>query len=143
MNVCGVELKGKEAILCVLSEQSGHVVPIKISRSKIAIKSDGDSVAIRNFQDDFYAAIDGLDIQRIIIKERPTKGRFTGGAISFKLEAAIQLLRDKEVYTVSSNQLKRCAPDASASLSIDLSGLNKYQEQAYIVAYYALYGQFN
>ena len=66
-----------------------------------------------------------------------TKGKFAGGAISFKLEAAIQLLSDIDVATLSPTQIKSALSENPLPISISDAGLKVFQEAAFTVAYAA------
>jgi hypothetical protein len=62
------------------------------------------------------------------IKARMHKGKFAGGALSFKIESLIQLI-SKEVHILSSQTIK------SKTKKIDIPKLFKYQYEAFKTAY--------
>ena len=47
---------------------------------------------LKQFQTAFAELMAQHGVTRVVIKDRMPKGRFAGGAISFKMEAAIQLI---------------------------------------------------
>ena len=76
-------------------------------------------------------------VQRVVIKERLQKGKFAGGAISFKLEATIQLIPspDIEVVLLSSTQIKAILADNPLPIAFADTGLKQFQEAAFTTAY--------
>ena len=47
---------------------------------------------LRQFQFEFAKLMSDYSVDKVVIRERMPKGKFAGGAISFKLESAIQLI---------------------------------------------------
>jgi hypothetical protein len=47
---------------------------------------------LRQFQFEFAKLRSDYSVDKVVIRERMPKGEFAGGAISFKLESAIQLI---------------------------------------------------
>lgn len=128
MKICGIELKANNAILSVLD--SNEYVDLKIK--KIILENDESQDDIRKFCNEFLLFLEQNSIEKIVIKKRAKKGNFSGGAVTFKIEALIQLnpLCDVKLIsaqTVSSFEKKN---------DIDFpSTLKKYQEQAFLTAY--------
>ena len=69
------------------------------------------------------------------IKGRMTKGKFAGGAISFKLEAAIQLIEDLDVEVLSSAEIKSVLSENPLPIAFSETGLKVFQEAAFTLAY--------
>ncbi|MDS1823841.1 DUF3010 family protein [Vibrio parahaemolyticus] len=138
--VCGVELKGSDAILCVLETNKEAISPV-VTKTKITLNNGSDMEGIRKFQDEFKNELINKKIDLIIIKERLTKGKFAGGSNTFKMESAIQLLRDFKVETVSSVQMKKCSETVNPPIKPEALGIKKYQEQAYLTAIYSVYAR--
>ena len=91
MQVCGIELKGSEAILCLLKyEKDAFILPEWRQRSFVLANSS-DAESIREFQFAFVKLMQDYHVDHICIIERHQKGKLAGSANSFKLEAAIQL----------------------------------------------------
>ena len=76
-------------------------------------------------------------VEKVAIKERALKGKFAGGAIGFKLEAAIQLLTDIDVQMVSQKDVKVVLSENRLPISFADTGLKAFQEAAFTVAYVA------
>lgn len=136
MRICGIELKGSEAVLCVLGYNLGAFELPDCRQRQMAVSNSEDTEAIRKFQFTIRKLFDDYKVERVAIIKREQKGKFAGSATSFKLEAALQLLdMPVEVYTPSTikDQMKRNPLQTDfASL-----GLKKFQQQAFNVAYAA------
>jgi hypothetical protein len=65
------------------------------------------------------------------------KGKFAGGAISFKLEAAIQLITEADVNVLSPAQIKSTLAANTIPILFANTGLKVFQEAAFTVAYVA------
>jgi len=74
-------------------------------------------------------------VNKVAIKERMTKGKFAGGAISFKLEAAIQLIEDLDVVVLSSAEIKSALSENPLPIAFSETGLKVFQEAAFTLAY--------
>lgn len=134
MRVCGIELKASTASLAVV-EQDGEVPSwVETRCKKIELADDESGDAIRAFYEACRAFFEEHDIELVVIKKRSKKGNFAGGAVSFKMEALLQLGFDKvELLTpaaVSAAQRKH-------SFALP-EKLKKYQQQAFLTACTAL-----
>ena len=132
ISVCGIELKGNDAILIVLRD--GKIVHTK--ENKISLSDSKNQDIIKAFQKEIIEFFKTHDIKIAGIKERATKGRFAGGSVSFKMESLIQNT-DCEVKLIHSKTI-------SAKLKgIDTGSFDipKYKENALQVALYL--NQFN
>jgi len=76
-------------------------------------------------------------VSKVAIKERPPKGKFSGGAIGFKLEAAIQLIDDIDVVVLSQKDIKLALSENALPVAFAETGLKGFQEAAFTVAYVA------
>ena len=74
-----------------------------------------------------------MDCQHIGIKERISKGRFAGGALSFKMEGLIQL-SDYEIQIVHGTKIR----NKLKGLEPSFGSIHSYQEEAARVAYYLM-----
>jgi hypothetical protein len=74
-------------------------------------------------------------VDKVAIKERMPKGKFAGGAISFKLESAIQLIADLNVTLLSPSQIKAALLENPLSIDFSETGLKVFQENAFKTAY--------
>jgi hypothetical protein len=137
MKICGVEIKGTEAVICLLAYQDGlFSIPDcrvrKIDFSKLNKTSD-----IRYFQSTFAKLAQDYKIEKVIIKERPLKGKFAGGGLGFKMESAIQLIESLEVELMSATELKASLKRNPVTVSFAETGLKIFQQHAFEVAYAA------
>ena len=131
MVVCGVELKGAEAIVALI-ESSGDIISYQdIDPRKIKLTDDESKASIRSFSDTFSAFLQAHGVEVVAIKKRAKKGNYSGGAVSFKMEGIIQLCADVDVELI--------APQAISAFSrkkrVEIPDqLNQYQEQAFLTA---------
>ena len=135
MKVCGIELKGNDAILCCLEGDASAYQLILTDRKKISVKDSLDQTSIRSFFHEISSFFDENQFDSIGIKARATKGRFSGGSVSFKMEALIQNT-NASVKIINGATIK--AKLKSKLDSIDFSQLNSYQKEAMMVAIYRL-----
>lgn len=73
-------------------------------------------------------------VSTVAIRERQTKGKFAGGAVSFKLEAAIQLISTLDVLVLSPATIKSALKENPLPLKFSDTGLKVFQEGAFTVA---------
>lgn len=128
MNVCGIEIKSNYAVLVVLKEKEFCDLKIK----KIVLENDEEQSSIRDFCNDFLVFLKENNIHSIFIKKRAKKGNFSGGAITFKIEALIQLNPQCEVDLISSQSISSFEKKNEITYPKELK---KYQEQAFLTAY--------
>jgi len=135
MRVCGVELSGNDAVICLLF-MNDDIFDIPESRvRKITIEKTTSAKAMKAFQFSFAKLMSDYKIDRVIIKERPTKGKFSGGAVGFKLEAAIQLIDNLQVELITAVTIKEYIKRNPVSVAFADTGLKKFQESAFTTAY--------
>ena len=123
MRICGIELAGNDIVVCILERDSMQFSLPDCRVRKLSLPKVHSRADLQQIQ--------------VAIKERPTKGKFAGGAVSFKLEAAIELLTDIEVVLLSSAQIKSALSDNPLPISPSNAGLKVFQETAFTVAYAA------
>jgi len=134
MRVCGIELKGGEAVLCIVGHDKG-VFDVPECRQRVfTLAHSAQTDTIRAFHAAFVQLTGDYKVDRVVIIERDQKGKWAGSATSFKLEAAIQLTGiPVELITQASikEQIKR------NRLSIDFESLElkKFQKPAFEAAY--------
>lgn len=126
--ICGIELKASEAVLAIVEENNGDIQYVNIATKKIKIGNHENSQAIRSFYESFCNLLRDNHIDLIVIKQRQQSGPFAGGAVSFKLEAIIQLNSLIDVIFVSGQSIS--ASNRREKIDFPAS-INKYQEQAY------------
>ena len=134
MKICGVELKGGEAIICLLTYE-GETYNVPACRKvSFSISQSASTDSIREFDFAFKKLMSDYKVDEIAIIEREQKGKFAGSATSFKLEAVLQLMA-MPVSLISpltiKEQLKRNPPQVDFE-SLDLK---RVQLNAFDVAY--------
>lgn len=131
MKVCGVELKGNDAIICVMSRENGLYDLPHIRVPKVNLNDASDAEQVKNFQFTFKKLLEDYGVTHVAIKGRAMKGKFAGGPVGFKLEAAIQLIDGIEVEIMSSSEIKKILAKTQVSIDFRDTGLKNLQEQAF------------
>jgi hypothetical protein len=90
---------------------------------------------LRYFQKTFAQLVQDYKIDQIVIRQRPMKGKFAGGAIGFKLEAALELLDDVDVIVLSPTAIKESLKRNPVVVPIPDTGLKMFQEVAFNTAF--------
>ncbi len=125
MRVCAIELKSNNAILSVLENQ----VYIDTKIKKITLEDDEKKASILAFKQEFEEFLQINNIKQLVIKKRAKKGTFSGGAVTFKMEAILQTILFCEVELISSQTISSYEKKNSIVLPKELK---KYQEQSYL-----------
>ena len=99
------------------------------SEFKIDLHDSYDAESVKHFYNEVKDWIDSQAPDCVIIKKRLEKGKFAGGASSFKIEGLIQLASSTPVKLVGGPELNRLAKKVEA-----MPKMKKYQEQAYLAA---------
>ena len=139
MKVCGVELKGNDAVICLMSLTDGLYNLHECRVKKLEIRDATDTEQLKKFQFDFAKLMADYQIDRVVIRERMTKGKFAGGAVGFKLEAALQL-SDLDVTLLSPGTVKETLKNSRVPMNFKDTGLKQFQEQAFMTAFAYLEG---
>lgn len=135
MSICGIEIKGSEAIFALATLQDGAVQHQPLATKKIALEDDDEAANVKAFASQVGAFVREHGITRIAIKKRSKKGEFAGGPTTFKIEGVFQLLDDCEVALLSPQTINAQYKKHNFELP---STLNKYQHEAYKAACAAL-----
>ena len=88
MIVCGVELTGSDAVVCLLNMDRGQFNLPECKVRKLSLPKNHSREDLKRFQAAFAELMAEYGVTRVAIKERMPKGKFAGGAISFKMESA-------------------------------------------------------
>jgi hypothetical protein len=136
MKTIGIQIKSNEAILVVLEKDaSGNIIQTNES-ARFGIDDPTEARQVRQFRDQINAAFDSIGATRIGILARNAKGKgdLSPSPISFKLEGIIQLYDKVDLEQVwkltTIAYFKKNAKKGSAK--------NKYQQDAFDVAYYLI-----
>ncbi|SEH98199.1 DUF3010 family protein [Pseudomonas asplenii] len=138
MTICGIEIKGSEAIFALASLQGANPEHVAVAIKKLGLDDDEDAAGVKAFAAQLRAFVEANGITRIVIKKRSKKGEFAGGPITFKIEGILQLLDHCEVTLLSPQTVNA----QHKKHGFELPGtLNKYQHEAYKTACAALLQQ--
>lgn len=138
MKICGIELKGSEALLAVASLDGGQPLHQPTATKKIALDDDEDAAQVKAFAARVQAFMNEHGITHVAIKKRGKKGDFAGGPVTFKMEGLLQLLDGCEVHLVSPQTI------TAQGKKHDLTppaALNKYQHEAWKSAGALMFGR--
>lgn len=135
MKVCGVELKGNDAVICLMSLDDGLYTLNECRVKKLSIIDAKDQQQIQKFQFDFAKLITDYQVEKVTIKERLTRGKFAGGPVSFKLEATVQLIESLDVTLLASSKIKDIIKNSHTTINFKDTGLKQFQEQAFMTAF--------
>nr|CAA6828834.1 MAG: Unknown protein [uncultured Thiotrichaceae bacterium] len=141
MKICGVELTGNEAVICLLSLDNGQFNLPDCRARKLALPKKHSQAEMVKFQSDFAKLMQDYGVDTIVIKERLTRGKFSGGALSFKMESAIQLIKGLDVSLLNGAETKAILSDKPLPITFEDTGLKVFQKSAFTVAYAALVSQ--
>ncbi|PHS71670.1 MAG: hypothetical protein COB22_06865 [Cycloclasticus sp.] len=137
MKICGIELTANDAVICLLELDNLQFNLPDCRVRKITLPKNHTCEDLQYFQTTFVKLMNDYGINKVAIKERPPKGRFAGGAIGFKLEAALQLMADIDVVMLSQKDIKLGQSENSLPVAFAETGLKAFQETAFTVAYVA------
>ena len=135
MNICGIEIKGSEAIIAVASLDDQVLSHVALNTKKITLDDDDEAANVKVFAAQVASFVRENAIDRIAIKKRSKKGEFAGGPTTFKIEGVFQLLDGVEVTLLSPQTLNAQYKKHNFELP---TTLNKYQHEAYKAACSAL-----
>ncbi len=131
MRVCGIDYSGSDLIPVVLDDSEGECSWLELETKKITLNDIWDTDDVRLFLKTVTAFLAENRVDRVVIKKRPTGGKFGGGAASFRMGALVQVSTEKPVDFLPSQTVAatlRKSPPAYPD------GLNKYQRTAYELA---------
>jgi len=135
MNLLGVELNNKEAVICLMSSEHG-LFNVKECRTRgVELRKGESSDGIQGFQFQFKKLIEDYKVETVVIKQRPSKGKFSGSANSFKMEAAIQLIENLNVELIPSTEIKETLKKNPLEYTMKDLELRQFQEHAFNAAY--------
>lgn len=137
MKICGVDLTANDAVLSIV-QLEGQQFNIPDCRArKLSLPKGHSREDLQKFQFAFAQLMRDYKVEKVVIRERMPKGKFAGGAVSFKLESAIQLIEEIDVEILSPSQIKSVLSDKPLPIAFSETGLKGFQEAAFTVAYVA------
>jgi hypothetical protein len=133
MRICGIDLKANNTIFSVIdtNEDDDIVVYIDMKTKKITLDDDENQDDIRSYCNELLIFLTKNNIQKIVIKKRAKKGNFAGGAVTFKMEALIQLNPHCSTELITSQSISSYQKKNIIEIPDELK---KYQESAYLAA---------
>ena len=137
MKICGVELTGSDAVVCLLNLHEQQYTLPECRVRKLSLPKDHTREDLQKFQFAFNKLMHDYSVDRVAIKERMTKGKFAGSAASFKMESAIQLIEALDVVVLSPASIKSLLSENPRPVSFPETGLKGFQEAAFITAFAA------
>ena len=137
MRICGVDLTGNEAVICFLSHENQQFYIPDCRVRKLTLPKEHTPEQLQQFQFEFAKLMADYEVNKVAIRERMTKGKFAGGAISFKLESAIQLIKEIDVIVLSPTKIKAALKEKQLPVLFENTGLKAFQKTAFTVAYAA------
>lgn len=138
MLTCGIEIKGSDAILCLLSKQDGLFQIADCRQTRVSLVKSELSENLKSFQFTLKKLFEDYKVDEVIIRERPTKGKFAGGSVGFKMESAIQLIDNVNVVLMNNAEIKSRIKYTPMPVPFAATGLKVFQEGAFNTAYASL-----
>ena len=138
MRVCGVDLTGNDAVICLLFLEDKLFNLPDCRVRKLTLPKKHSREELQQFQFTFVKLMNDYKINKVVIRERMPTGKFAGGAISFKLESAIQLISDIDVTMLSATQIKSTLKENPLPIPFEDTELKVFQKEAFTAAYASL-----
>ena len=135
MVVCGVDLRGSEAIIVMISGTRDDHKLIRSDARKIPLSDHNSSDQVKDFYKIFHALIVDRGINKVAIKKRNLRGDYSAGGVSFKIEGLIQLSQNAEVLLLHPTFIGSCKKKYSPEVP---KNLYKYQYAAFDIAFACL-----
>ncbi len=136
MKVCALEIQSNKIIFCVLEKDTdGNLNDITGKVKSIVLDDDHNHEQVIDFVETLHSHFNSLNIDRIIILSRISKGQFSSAGVSFKLEGLIQSYKAKPVSLVSPKTLSAYYKKNEQTIEPQ----HKYQSSACSLAFHALH----
>ncbi|MFT6987495.1 MAG: hypothetical protein ACJAT7_003351 [Psychromonas sp.] len=135
MRVCGVELKGNDAIISIIQLKDGLYDVPKVRTAKFTLVDAINTEPLKKFQFDFLQLMKDYKVDTVVIKQRDLKGKYAGNPLSFKIEGALQLMTELNVMVISSTYIKEGLSKAQVKPDAREVGLKLFQEPALLTAF--------
>jgi hypothetical protein len=106
MKIIAIDIESTKIIPFVIEVSSdGSITSVDTGVKSIGINDDHNNQELRNFTKEVYSFFDSVDLTKLAIIKRQTKGKFSASSVSFKLEALIQCYEKCEVEFVAKTTL--------------------------------------
>jgi hypothetical protein len=130
VTVCGVDIKGKEAILALVQGSSDESVHVECVTKKLTLLDDRDTKSLSTMKSAIEAFALQNEVSSFVIKTRQATGSRAGGGITFKIETLFQLSGTPVVF-ISPQTLAKFAKSNLGGVPTSVVG---YQNDAYRAA---------
>jgi hypothetical protein len=134
MRICGIELTAKEANICLLELADGLFEIPNCRVKKLSLLKDDEQESVRYFKFEFIKLMQDYHIDQLVIRSRMQKGKFSGSAVSFKIEGILQSCDEFSVELLHSSTIKEILKTSSIHLDFSETGLKKFQQPAFDAA---------
>ncbi|MFQ6371800.1 DUF3010 family protein [Shewanella sp. YIC-542] len=134
MRVCGVELKGSEAVICMVSYKGDSYNVPECRRHSFTLSDHEGQEAIREFHFAFHKLLEDYHVDEVAVIAREYKGKQAGSASSFKLESAIQL-GNTPVVMITPQAIRAQNKRNPPLVDFAVLELRKFQQPAFEAAY--------
>ena len=128
MKYCGIELKGDEARVIGVETNGDSYTIILLAVDRFKIKDPSSQHEMQSFAATFQNFLAAGHFDVIGIKGRMTKGRFSGGSTSFKMEGIIQCM-PFIISIINAATIRAKLKDTE----LDLTGCKEYHVEAPLV----------
>ena len=135
MRVCGVELIGNEAIIAIMQLKDGLYDVPTVRANKFVLTDPINTQPLQKFQFDFLQLMNDYKVDAVVIKQRALKGKYAGGTLTFKMEAALQLIEGIKVQVLCTSYIKDGLSQAQVTPDPLELGLKKFQNHAMLTAF--------
>ena len=127
MRVCGVDLAGNDANIALMNLENGLIQLPDCRTRKLSLQKAATAHELKYFQKSFAQLVQDYKIETIVIRQRPMKGKFAGGAIGFKLEAALELLNGVQVIVMPPTEIKAALKESRVFIEFAETGLKVFR----------------
>ena len=128
--VCGIEIKGSKAIIVVLEGTTTDFKIIPTEFKKLNLEDSTNQAEVKAFYLTMQEFFKKHQFDKIGIKARGTKGKFAGGATTFKIEGLIQLADTSVTLMHGATMKARLKKE-----EVVFEGVNSYQLEAMRLGY--------
>lgn len=136
MKVCALEIQSSKIIFCVLEKDlDGNLNDITGKVKSIVLDDDRNHAQVIDFVETLHSHFNSLNIDRIVVLSRISKGQFSSSGISFKLEGLIQSYKQTPVELISPKTLAAYYKKNDQTIQPQ----HKYQSSACSLAFYVLH----
>ncbi|WP_087023095.1 DUF3010 family protein [Thaumasiovibrio subtropicus] len=135
MKICAVEIKNHEAIVVLASMEQGMMAIHDCRVTAISIPVTHTSEDLEIFQTKFAKLMEDYQVENVVIGERISKGKLAAPGLSFKLEAAIQLITALNVNVLSFEDRKASLKRNPLKMKAKDVGLKPFQEDTFTTAF--------